>query len=164
MFLWIHLNGACENCLEKMAVKGANSNLPLLLVCSLPKPIQWAHSPQQLVLHHEGDTHAAGLDCPWSWFPSANPVTLLNYDTFSLAVFPLIWSAMPGTKVMSKSFSVRLLEVKASSNIRGDERETDELWCLIRCYSDLRDVFVYKYTVCFFFFLQQYGPGRPAFT
>lgn len=70
---------------------------------------------------------------------------------------------MPGTKVMSKSFSVRLLEVKASSNIRGDERETDELWCLIRCYSDLRDVFVYKYTD-FFFFLQQYGPGRPAFT
>lgn len=57
---------------------------------------------------------------------------------------------MLSTKVMSESFNVRLLEVKASSNINGDERESDELWCLIMQSCDLVDVFVYKYTDFFF--------------
>lgn len=64
MLLWKRLSRAWENCLEKKVVaKGANSNVHLLLVPSLPKPLYQTHASQQLLLCHEGDIFcAAGCD------------------------------------------------------------------------------------------------------
>ena len=59
MLLWKHLSRAWEKrCLEKKVVaKGANSNVHLLFVPSLPKPVHQAHASQQLLLCHESDTY-----------------------------------------------------------------------------------------------------------
>lgn len=58
MLLWKHLGRAWENCLEKKVVaKGANSNVHLLLIPSLLKPVHKVYASQQLLLCHEGDTY-----------------------------------------------------------------------------------------------------------
>lgn len=51
---------------------------------------------------------------------------------------------MLGTKVVLKSLSVRLLAVKVSSDMGGDERDADEVSHLRMSYSDLMNQFACK--------------------